>query len=196
MSIVNRATRDGKSWANFGRSANRQRGSAICKNNRSVSELGAGSVLLSSLIDFFDSPKFEEWVDRGRREAEAAKAKEAAHVPDDEVTRLTAAVKSQEAKVEKVVSLLVDVGASDSLKARLQAEEAELRQPPAGPGQGRGRRASGGSHAQEGAERGPGSRSGAREGPSEGLPQGPEQSPRGARHRDLPGGPAAPRGRP
>jgi site-specific DNA recombinase len=125
MSVVSRTHKAGKSWTNFGCSAHHQKGAAICSNNRTVSELGAGKVILNSLIDFIDSPMFEDWVDQGKREAEAAEAKD--KPVDDNVTRLMMTVKAQEAKVERIVSLLLDVGASETLKARLQAEETELR---------------------------------------------------------------------
>ena len=79
--------------------------------------------VLSAIDEFVRSPSFTNWVADAMRVAESAQAK----TDDGGLGKLEAAVRAQEARVERVADTLLEVGASDFLKAKLRHEEDKLR---------------------------------------------------------------------
>lgn len=77
------------------------------------------NAFMRALMEFVRSSDFRAWVTEAIQAAEEARTR-----PDDGgVRKLETAVRAQEARVEKVASTLLEVGASDFLKAKLRQEE-------------------------------------------------------------------------
>jgi site-specific DNA recombinase len=124
FTIVSRSGKNGQRWSNYGCSARNSKGETACSNRQTVSELRANRAVLSAIMEFVRSPSFAEWVQDAMRTAEESEAES----DDGGLRRLEAAVRAQEARVEKVASTLLDVGASDFLKGKLRQEEEKLRE--------------------------------------------------------------------
>ena len=74
-------------------------------------------------MGFVRSPSFTRWVEEAIHAALAARS----GAKDGDLTKLEAAVRAQEARVEKVASTLLAVGTSEFLVAKLRQEEERLR---------------------------------------------------------------------
>jgi site-specific DNA recombinase len=124
LTIVSRSGKDGHRWSNYGCSARHAKGETACSNRKTVSELRVNRAVLGALVEFVRSPNFTTWVQDAMQAAEAAQTK----TEDGTFRKLQTAVQAQEARVEKVASTLLQVGASDFLKAKLRQEEEKLRE--------------------------------------------------------------------
>jgi hypothetical protein len=123
MSIVGVKKKNGRSYPSLGCSANRSKGDAICPNARTASEKQADAAVLQGLIEYVESGAFEAWLDEVVRAEEATRRSG----KSSEVAELEADLRKQEGRVEKVGRALLEVGASDYLKAALRQEEEKLR---------------------------------------------------------------------
>lgn len=108
----------------YGCSARYGKGAAICANGMTAGEARLTDAVLEALRRYFASPEYERWL----RDAYAAneRARVVAARRDDEVARLDAAVRSAEARVEKVTEAIARIGYSEPLEAKLRGEEAKL----------------------------------------------------------------------
>jgi site-specific DNA recombinase len=118
MSVVSARVKNGVRYANFGCSANRSKGAAICPNNLCVSERKVTSAVLGALQDLLTAPDVvARFVDRFN--AHLAQKREAA--------KDTTALDRQLAATEKALANLADsvahAGWSETLGKRLQAQE-------------------------------------------------------------------------
>lgn len=125
MIIVSRSVESGLTWANFGCSVSRSRGTGICANRKTVSERIANRTVLRFVDEAVRSRPFKRWV--ADAAALAARQHARQREENDAVARLERDVTAQAATVEKIGNRLIEVGASDFLKDRLRAEEAKLR---------------------------------------------------------------------
>src|SRR5262245_4853301 len=121
MSVVSARVKNGVRYANFGCSANRSKGAAICTNNLCASERKVTSAVLSALQDLLTAPDVvARFVDRF--DAHLAQKREAA--------KDTAALDRQLAAAEKALANLADgvahAGWSETLGKRLQAQEVHV----------------------------------------------------------------------
>lgn len=124
LTIVSRSGKNGLRWSNYGCGARHAKGETACSNRRTVSELRVNRAVLGALMEFVQSSDFTAWVEDAIRATEEAQTQ-----PDDGgLRRLEVAVRTQEARVEKVASTLLEVGASEFLKAKLRQEEEKLRE--------------------------------------------------------------------
>ncbi len=123
LTIVSRSGKGGQRWSNYGCAARHAKGATACSNRRTVSELRMNRAVLGALMEFVRSSDFTAWVEEAIHAAEEARTRPA----DDGLRKLETAVRAQEARVEKVASTLLEVGASEFLKAKLRQEEEKLR---------------------------------------------------------------------
>ena len=124
MSIVGGTVRGDQRLVNYGCSTNHAKGDTVCPNSKRLSERKARQSLVQFAIEFLQSNEFRRWVEAGHRRAR--EEQERAHQSNDEVSAMTAEVRAQEKRVERLVDGLANVGASESVTKRLKAEEARL----------------------------------------------------------------------
>lgn len=113
-----------KQWVSYGCSANHTKGPTICANRKTISEGHISKSIMGGLLDYIQNPSFTSWVEEATAATERALNRMAT---GGEELRLTAAVRAQQAKVEKTLSALIDLGVSEAGRARLAAEEDKLR---------------------------------------------------------------------
>jgi site-specific DNA recombinase len=122
MSVVSRRKKGAVSYANFGCSANHSKGEHICSNNLTVSERKVNEAVLDAVRKLLESPKFgDRFVEVYEKRQKEKKAR--GGVDREAVQR---EVRALEARVEKVTEAIATVGHSDTLLAKLRAEETKL----------------------------------------------------------------------
>lgn len=105
----------------FGCSARHAKGPSVCANALTVSEGGLNAAVLAALGDYFRSPNFSRWMAEAQASAKKARAKSRAGEGD-----LEAAVRLQQARVDRLVEAVTKLGLYDTLAEKLNAERARL----------------------------------------------------------------------
>ena len=124
LAIVSRKRKNGRPYSQYGCSARHHKGMSICGNGQTIGEVRLTEAVLGALSTYFASPEYENWLEEAYAANERARARAAR--ADDEVTRLEAAVRAAEGRIEKVTDALARIGYSEPLAAKLRAEEAKL----------------------------------------------------------------------
>ena len=122
MSIVGRRKKAGVSYARFGCTTHASRGSTLCPNALSVSEMKASRALVNALKDKLDRPELIE------RFIAVFKQRTAAlhNGNPTEAESASVRVRDCERRIANLTDALARAGWSDALAAKLRDEEAQL----------------------------------------------------------------------
>lgn len=120
LSVVGRHREGEKSWATYGCSCNRSKGSEICPNDRTVAELRTNEAVLEALSKYVSSPRFRADIEAEVEAAQRAK-------PADGIAELERTARSAQARVDKITDAIACVGVSEALRTKLAVEEEKLR---------------------------------------------------------------------
>jgi hypothetical protein len=122
---MNRRVKVAKPYVDYGCGARRRGGPSVCSNGRMMSERKLRAAILEHTTKFLSSKKFDEWVERGRQRLLEAMRRE--NEENKEAAPLAEAIRTREARVERIVEMVASgAGSSDLLKRKLSAEEDKL----------------------------------------------------------------------
>lgn len=124
LSIVSRKYKSGKPYSQYGCSARHHKGSSVCNNGLTIGEARLTDAVLGALREYFASPDYETWLEEAYRAQVRARSRAASR--DDEGTRLEAAVRAAESRIDKITEAIAEAGHSEPLLARLRMEESKL----------------------------------------------------------------------
>lgn len=122
MTIVRRKVKAGVSYASLGCTAHASRGTAICANALSLSEMKASRMLIDALRDRLDKPELIERFIAVFQQRAAELRVEAPGAAEEAERRVT----DCERRIANLTDALARVGWSDSIAAKLRDEEAQL----------------------------------------------------------------------
>jgi hypothetical protein len=123
--VMTGVNRQGVPYVDYGCGTHRRAGSAVCSNQRITREFKLQTEILRHVREFLTSEKYARWVEEGRLRYQTAQT--CAQQEDVELKELSATIKNQEARVERVLEMVASgETSSDLLKKKLSTEEAKL----------------------------------------------------------------------
>jgi site-specific DNA recombinase len=125
MSVIGAAVRDGRRYPQFGCSAHKNKGDAICPNGMSISETKLNEMILGALRDTLLAPGLvQRFVERFN--AKVAEAQRTGGRTDEEAAAIDGQIAAQKERVRKYVDAVVEASWSPAMAERLREEEARL----------------------------------------------------------------------